>query len=204
MDCVDGVLRKSNFCPLDGYAIYNPLSRTPSERKTSLKLSPCFSSGCARQPENDFKDLFVPGVALWVRNPKTAPSHGSLNLEVLAGSSETLNIPQKVITNQFLGSCVTTTDGPTKQGKDVLQRKQSLVCPESSSVSQLNKSAARLNSCSSKKTSAARTSASSNVFFPVSKMREQPQPNLFVGQSRAEPENPATVFIHPRRSRLQN
>ncbi|KAA8579461.1 hypothetical protein FQN60_006554, partial [Etheostoma spectabile] len=93
-DCVDGILRKSNSCPLDEYVIYNPLTWTTIERKASPKLASCLSSDCAKRPENDFKDLFIPGVALRDRNTKVTPSRGSLSLEVLTGSSVTLNTPQ--------------------------------------------------------------------------------------------------------------
>ncbi|XP_030015071.1 E3 ubiquitin-protein ligase ZSWIM2 [Sphaeramia orbicularis] len=80
-DCVDGILRQSNSCPLDGYVIYNPLIWKACERKTTPKPASRLSSACAKQPENSLKDLFIPGVALWDKTPAT-PSHGALNLEL--------------------------------------------------------------------------------------------------------------------------
>ncbi|XP_050921969.1 E3 ubiquitin-protein ligase ZSWIM2 isoform X2 [Lates calcarifer] len=174
MDCVDGILRKSNSCPLDGYVIYNPLTWRTSERKTSHKLASCLSNDFAK-PEHNLKDLFIPGVALRDRNTKTAPSHGSLNLEVLTGSCEPLNIPQKLISNQFIGLCITTTDGVTKEGK-VLQKKLSK-----------SDSGDRQNTCSPKKTSA--------------EIREQPQVNLFVGSCRPESGHAAAMALPGRRTR---
>lgn len=205
MHCVDGILRKSNFCPLDGYVIYNPLTWTQSERKTSSKLALCLSRGCTKRAENNLEDLFVPGVALRATNPKTAPSHGSLSLKVLTGSSETLNIPQRPITNQLFGLCITTTDDTTKKEHNVLQKKENLVFPESSSINHPNKSdtSDRQNACCSKKTPAKCTSASPSMFVPVKKIREQQQANLFVGLSRPEPHNRPTTSFPPRRIRLQ-
>ncbi|KAK2857058.1 hypothetical protein Q5P01_005793 [Channa striata] len=84
MDCVDGSLCKLNFCPLDGYVIYNPLTWTQSERKLSANLA----SDCAKRPENKLNDLFIPGVALQAKNPKTAPPHASLNLAMLQQKKE--------------------------------------------------------------------------------------------------------------------
>ncbi|XP_042260846.1 E3 ubiquitin-protein ligase ZSWIM2 isoform X3 [Thunnus maccoyii] len=108
-DCVDGILRKSNSCPLDGYVIFNPLTWRTSERKTSPTLASCFSSDCSKQPESNLKDLFVPGVALRAKNTKVTPSHGALNLEVLTGSSVPLNIPQNQMVDRFEDLCITTT-----------------------------------------------------------------------------------------------
>ncbi|KAM9334154.1 E3 ubiquitin-protein ligase ZSWIM2 [Symphorus nematophorus] len=69
-DCVDGILRKSNSCPLDGFVIYNPLTWRTSERKTSPKSASCLLTDFAKPAENNLKDLFVPGVALRDRNAK--------------------------------------------------------------------------------------------------------------------------------------
>ncbi|XP_022615410.1 E3 ubiquitin-protein ligase ZSWIM2 [Seriola dumerili] len=121
MDCVDGILRKLNSCPLDGYVIYNPLTWGTSERKTSHKLASCLSNDFAK-PEHSLKDLFIPGVALRDRNSKTAPSHGSLNLEVLTGSSDTLNIPRKLKTDEFLGFCITTPDAIGEDEENMVQK----------------------------------------------------------------------------------
>ncbi|XP_031708113.1 E3 ubiquitin-protein ligase ZSWIM2 [Anarrhichthys ocellatus] len=101
-NCVDGILRKSNSCPLDGYVIYNPSIWRTSERKTYPKLF------CATPPDNNLKDLFIPGVALRDRNTIVSPSHSSLNLEVLTGSSVTLNTPHQLLTDRFQGLCIAT------------------------------------------------------------------------------------------------
>ncbi|XP_040888616.1 E3 ubiquitin-protein ligase ZSWIM2 [Toxotes jaculatrix] len=197
MDCVDGILRKSNSCPLDGYVIYNPLIWRTSERKTSHKLASCLSRDCAK-PEQNLKDLFIPGVALWNRNTKTAPSHGSLHLEVLTGSSQTLTIPQKMRSGQFLGLRIGTTDAVMKEGKGGLQKKQSLVFPENSSLHHLSESdsADRLNTSKS-------SSASTDMFVPVAKIREQSQMNLCVDLCRPDPDHrTAAVFFPTRRGRL--
>ncbi|XP_045916072.1 E3 ubiquitin-protein ligase ZSWIM2 isoform X3 [Micropterus dolomieu] len=74
-DCVDGILRKSSSCPLDGYV----LTWRTTERRTSPKLASCLFSDRAKRPENNLKDLFVPGVGVWYRNTKVTPSNGSLN-----------------------------------------------------------------------------------------------------------------------------
>ncbi|XP_039998399.1 E3 ubiquitin-protein ligase ZSWIM2 isoform X2 [Xiphias gladius] len=204
MDCVDGILRKTNSCPLDGYVIFNPLIWRTSERKTSHKLASCPSSDSGK-PDHNLKDLFIPGTALRDRKTRTAPPHGSLHLELLTGSSETFNIPQKLISDQFLGLCITTTDAAKKEGKGVLQKKQSLAFPESSCFDQRSKSDSgdRQNTCSSKKTLAKCSSASPNMFVPVAKIREQPQVNLFVGFCRSEASHTATVAFPARRTTLQ-
>ncbi|KAF3688421.1 E3 ubiquitin-protein ligase ZSWIM2 [Channa argus] len=204
MDCVDGSLCQLNVCPLDGYVIYNPLTWTTSERKLSPKSASCLSSDCAKQPENNLKDLFIPGVALQAKNPKTAPSHGSLNLEVLTSSSETLTIPQKVLTNQFHGLCVTKTNAVTKDGKAVLQKKRNRVFPESSSINHSPKcdAADRQNACSSKNLAAACASATPNMFVPVTQT-DQPQGNLSVGSGRPEPDNRGRTSSTRRRTGVQ-
>ncbi|XP_029369533.1 E3 ubiquitin-protein ligase ZSWIM2 [Echeneis naucrates] len=92
MDCVDRILRKLNCCPLDGYVIYNPLTWRTSERNTSHRLASCLSSDFAKA-EQSLKDLYVPGVALRDRNAETAPSHGSLNLEVRADQNQDTELP---------------------------------------------------------------------------------------------------------------
>ncbi|XP_067438830.1 E3 ubiquitin-protein ligase ZSWIM2 isoform X2 [Thunnus thynnus] len=132
-DCVDGILRKSNSCPLDGYVIYNPLTWSTSERKTSPMLASCFSSDCSKQPESNLKDLFVPGVALRAKNTKVTPSHGALNLEVLTGSSVPLNIPQNQMVDRFEDLCITTTGTVTQEEKKASQKNLICVSPESSS-----------------------------------------------------------------------
>ncbi|XP_035005866.2 E3 ubiquitin-protein ligase ZSWIM2 [Hippoglossus stenolepis] len=93
-DCVDEILRKSNSCPLDGFVIYNPLTWRASEKKSSQKSS-CSSSGFTK-PEDDLKDLFVPGVALLHRNASSAPSRDP---------SETIDLPHK-LSDQFVDSSV--------------------------------------------------------------------------------------------------
>lgn len=184
-DCVDGILRKSNSCPLDGYVIYNPLTWRTSERKTSPKLASCLFSDCAKRPENDLKDLFIPGVALRGRNTKIPPSHSSLNLEVLSGSSVTLNTPQKLITDRFQGLCIES------------QRKQTLLIPESSS------SFDHLSKSDSKKNSTKPSPASPTRCAAVAKIREQPQLNLFVGSLTPESGHTAAVASPARRTRLR-
>ncbi|XP_068575758.1 E3 ubiquitin-protein ligase ZSWIM2 [Cebidichthys violaceus] len=112
--CVDGILRKSNCCPLDGYVIYNPSIWRSSERKICPKLF------CATRPENNLKDLFIPGVALRDRNTKVTPSHGSLHVEVLTGSSVTLNTPQQLITDRFQGLCIATDTVTEEEKRELL------------------------------------------------------------------------------------
>ncbi|TKS66657.1 E3 ubiquitin-protein ligase [Collichthys lucidus] len=80
-DCVDRTLQKSNSCPLDGYVIYNPVTRRSSERKTAPQSASRLPSDFARPTEDHLKDLFIPGVALQDRNTKVTPPRGSLNLE---------------------------------------------------------------------------------------------------------------------------
>lgn len=190
-DCVDGILRKSNSCPLDGYVIYNTLTGRTSERKTSPKLASCLFSDCAKQPENNLKDLFIPGVALQDRSTKVIPSHGSLNLEVLTDSSVTLNTAQKLITDSFQGLCIATTDTVAKEGKRELQRKQTLLIPESSPSFDKSGSGAH----SSKKTATKHNPVSPHRCAAVTKIREQPQLNLFVGLWRPESDLTATVAV---------
>ncbi|KAM7365694.1 hypothetical protein PAMP_016608 [Pampus punctatissimus] len=191
MDCVDRILRKSNSCPLDGYVIYNPFTWNTSDRKTPPKLAFCFSSEYSKQPGNNLKDLFVPGVALRAKNIKVTPSYGALNLEMLTGgSSVPLNIPQNQITERFKGLCVTTTDTE----KRALQKKVICVSPESSSsVHQSKSDSDRLSTCSTKKT------LIKNRFAPVPKTKEKRQVNLFVGLWRPESDHTSNA----RRTRLQ-
>ncbi|XP_032362108.1 E3 ubiquitin-protein ligase ZSWIM2 isoform X3 [Etheostoma spectabile] len=195
-DCVDGILRKSNSCPLDEYVIYNPLTWTTIERKASPKLASCLSSDCAKRPENDFKDLFIPGVALRDRNTKVTPSRGSLSLEVLTGSSVTLNTPQKLITDRFQGLCVDTVT--VKEGERELQRKQTNFNPEScTSFDHQCKSDSSAHFL--KRTVTAHTPGSP----AVTQIREQPQLNLFVGLQRPESDHTATAASSARQTRLQ-
>ncbi|XP_035533267.1 E3 ubiquitin-protein ligase ZSWIM2 [Morone saxatilis] len=201
-DCVDGILQKSNSCPLDGYVIYNPLTRRTSERKTSPKSASCLLSDFAKRPEMNFKDLFIPGVALRDRNTKVTPSHGSLNLEVLTGSSVTSNTQQKLITGRFQGLCIGTADTVTKEGKRELQRKQTSHIPEGSSTFD-HRSKSDSGAHSSKNTARKHSPASPNRCSAVAKIREQPQLELFVGLFRPEPEHTATLASPARRSRLQ-
>ncbi|XP_023280697.1 E3 ubiquitin-protein ligase ZSWIM2 [Seriola lalandi dorsalis] len=183
MDCVDGILRKLNSCPLDGYVIYNPLTWRTSERKTSHKLASCLSDDFAK-PEHGLKDLFIPGVALRDRNSKTAPSHGSLNLEVVTGSSDTLNIPHKL-----------KTDAVTKGGEGVLHKKQGPVSDFDSGH--------RQNTRSSKKTLAKRSPVSPNLCLTGAKIGEyRRQVDLFVGLHRPERGHTATVACPARGTRL--
>lgn len=171
MDCVDGILRKLNSCPLDGYVIYHPVTWGASEKKTSHNLASCLSSDFAKAGQS-LKDLFVPGVALQDRNAKTAPSHGSLRLEVLTASSETLNIHRPL-----LGPRVATADAPTKGGKGGLQKKQSLASKSESGHGR--------STCHSKETK--RGPISPDMFVTVTKIREQEQQqqaNLSAGLCR--------------------
>ncbi|XP_037617635.1 E3 ubiquitin-protein ligase ZSWIM2 [Sebastes umbrosus] len=186
-DCVDGILRKSNSCPVDGFVIYNPLTWRTSDRKTSPQAASCLSSDSAKRPENNLKDLFIPGVALRDRNTKVIPSHGSLSLEVLTGSSVTLNTPPRLLTDRFQGLCVAT---------DTVTRKRT---PESSSFNHRHKSDSR----SSEKTRTKHSPASPNRCASATQIREQPQLNLFVGLRRLESDHTATVAFPARRARLQ-
>lgn len=193
---MDGILRKSNSCPLDGYVIFNPLTWRTSERKTSPTLASCFSSDCSKQPESNLKDLFVPGVALRAKNTKVTPSHGALNLEVLTGSSVPLNIPQNQMVDRFEDLCITTTGTVTQEEKKASQKNLICVSPESSSSFHQGKSDSdRLSACSSKKT------LLKSRFAPVPKIK--PQVNLFVGLWSPEPDHTATVAFNARRTRLQ-
>ncbi|XP_053170236.1 E3 ubiquitin-protein ligase ZSWIM2 [Scomber japonicus] len=193
VDCVDGILRKSNSCPLDGYVIYSPLTWRTSERKTSPKLASCFSSDCSKQPENNLKDLFIPGVALRAKNIKVTPSHGALNLEVLTGSSIPLSIPQNRMAERFEDLCITTTDTVTQREERALQNNSNSVSPDSSSSDHLRKSDSdRL-----------RVSTIKNRIAPVPKIKEKPEANLFVGLWRPESDNTTTVAFNARRTRPQ-
>ncbi|XP_054480006.1 E3 ubiquitin-protein ligase ZSWIM2 [Anoplopoma fimbria] len=192
-DCVDGILRKSNSCPLDGYVIYNPSTWRTSETKTSPNTFSSRSSDCSTRPENNLKDLFIPGVALRDRNSKVTPSHGSLNLEVLTGSSVTLHNPPKLIKDRFQGIAADTV---TEEGKGDLQIKQILLNPESSSSFD-HLSISGLCVCPSK------NPASPNKCAAVTKIREQPELNLFVGLCRPESDRSATVAFPARRARLK-
>ncbi|XP_059183739.1 E3 ubiquitin-protein ligase ZSWIM2 isoform X2 [Centropristis striata] len=171
-DCVDAILQKSNSCPLDGYVIYDPLTWRTSERKTSFKTASCLSSDRAKRPSNNLQDLFIQGV-----HTKVTPSHGSLKLEVLTGSS--------VMSDMFQGLCI-ATDPVMKEGKGELQTKQTALIPENgSSFDHRSTSRAR----SSKKTGTKHSPASAAA---VTKVRPQPQLNLFVGLERLESDNTAT------------
>ncbi|XP_068446934.1 E3 ubiquitin-protein ligase ZSWIM2 [Clinocottus analis] len=170
-DCVDGILRESNSCPLDGYIIYSPSPWTASEKKTSSKL---FSSP---RPVNDLTDLFIPGVALRDRNTKAAPPHGSLHLEVLTGSSVTFNTSQEMMTDTFQGLCVAAEEG-----------KLTLLPPGSSSDSLAR---------SSKKTHA--KSPSPTMRAAAAAGRERPPRSLFVGLRRPGSDHTAAPPARPAR-----
>ncbi|XP_035488880.2 E3 ubiquitin-protein ligase ZSWIM2 isoform X2 [Scophthalmus maximus] len=174
--CVDGILRKSNSCPLDGFVIYDPSTWGSREKKTAQESASDRSGGSAK-PEHIFSDLFLPGVQLQHRSATTAPSHGP---------AKTINIPQE-LSDRFFGLCITTANAATKEG--VLQKQQSLVIPESGSFDQpsASNSGDRVNTCSSEKTD----SSASSPYIPVVKVGEQPQVKPFVGVSR--PGNAATV-----------
>ncbi|KAF0045760.1 hypothetical protein F2P81_002289 [Scophthalmus maximus] len=174
--CVDGILRKSNSCPLDGFVIYDPSTWGSREKKTAQESASDRSGGSAK-PEHVFSDLFLPGVKLQHRSATTAPSHGP---------AKTINIPQE-LSDRFFGLCITTANAATKEG--VLQKQQSLVIPESGSFDQpsASNSGDRVNTCSSEKTH----SSASSPYIPVVKVGEQPQVKPFVGVSR--PGNAATV-----------
>ncbi|KAG8004464.1 E3 ubiquitin-protein ligase Zswim2, partial [Nibea albiflora] len=77
-DCVDGILQKSNSCPLDGYVIYDPLTRRTRERKSASQVASRLLSDFTKPTESHLKDLFIPGVALRDRNTKVTPPRGSL------------------------------------------------------------------------------------------------------------------------------
>ncbi|XP_049426278.1 E3 ubiquitin-protein ligase ZSWIM2 [Epinephelus fuscoguttatus] len=197
-DCVDRILRKSNSCPLDGYVIYDSLTWSSTERKTSPQSASCLSSDCAKQPEKTLKDLFIPGVALQDRNTKVTSSHTFLNLEVLTDSSVTFNTPQKLITDSFQGLCI-ATDSMVKEGRRELQR--TLIPESSSACDQLSKSDSSAHS--SKKTTVKHSPASPNRCAMAVKIREQPQLDLFVGLRRPESNHKATVAFPARRTRVQ-
>ncbi|KAK7893544.1 hypothetical protein WMY93_022696 [Mugilogobius chulae] len=53
-ECVDGILRMTNACPLDGFVIYNPKTQRDCERKINSKLA---SPGTVNQTTgNDLQD----------------------------------------------------------------------------------------------------------------------------------------------------
>lgn len=62
MDCVDGLLRQSNCCPLDWHTIYNPLSGTSAVRIVPAVDIPASMRG--KLPDDQYKGLFVPGIGL--------------------------------------------------------------------------------------------------------------------------------------------
>ncbi|KAL7370413.1 hypothetical protein ABVT39_027873 [Epinephelus coioides] len=192
------ILHKSNSCPLDGYVIYDPLTWSSTERKTSPQSASCLSSDCAKQPEKTLKDLFIPGVALRDRNTKVTPSYTFLNLEVLTDSSVTFNTPQKSITDSFQGLCI-ASDSMVKEGRRELQR--TLIPESSSACDQLSKSDSSAHS--SKKTTVKHSPASPNRCAMVVKIMEQPQLDLFVGLRRPESNHKATVAFPARRTRVQ-
>ncbi|XP_071779814.2 E3 ubiquitin-protein ligase ZSWIM2 [Centroberyx gerrardi] len=87
-DCVDGILRKSNSCPLDGFVVHCPATWSTSGRKAAPQLASCLSNARDKLPENNLKDLFIPGVLLLDKTAKVAPSHGTLNSEVQGDQSQ--------------------------------------------------------------------------------------------------------------------
>nr|XP_046237879.1 E3 ubiquitin-protein ligase ZSWIM2 [Scatophagus argus] len=192
-DCVDVVLQKSNSCPLDGYVIYNPLMRRTTEKKSSR-----LPSDFAKPAENNLKDLFIPGVGLRDWNTRVTSSHGSLNLEVLTGSSAAVNTLQKLMADRFKGLCTDTADTVRKEGRSESLRRQNCPTPQSSSsVSRLSKS-----DHSSNKAETKRSPASPSRCGAVMEIRQQPQLNLFVGLWRPESDHAATAAPPARRTKL--
>ncbi|KAM3857096.1 E3 ubiquitin-protein ligase ZSWIM2 [Diretmus argenteus] len=92
-DCVDGILQKSNSCPLDGYVIYNPLTWHARERKTTLELPSCLSNDRAKLLEDNMKDLFIPGVSLLDKTAKASPSHSALSSDPMVQGDHQSQIP---------------------------------------------------------------------------------------------------------------
>ncbi len=179
---MDDILRKSNSCPLDGYVIYSPLTRRTSERKTSFPLS-----DSAKAPENNLKDLFIPGVALRDRSTEVTPSEGSLNFEARRDTSAAFNTPEK-LSGKFQGLRMDTTDPVRRRGKKQSQKKQAQ-----------SESGAH----SLKKTAITHSPASPNKSTAVRDIREQPQLNLFIGSWRPESGHIAAAAPPGRRTTLQ-
>lgn len=93
-DCIDAVLQKYNSCPLDGYVIYNynALTWATAGGKNIPKLAFCSSYDHTKLTEKNRSDLSIPGVLLLGKT--TAPSNGTLSLEVPTGPLTLATVPR--------------------------------------------------------------------------------------------------------------
>ncbi|XP_031415026.1 E3 ubiquitin-protein ligase ZSWIM2 [Clupea harengus] len=69
-DCVDVWVRQSNCCPLDWHVIYNPLTWGVSVSTLTLPVSAAMRG---KLPDDQCKDLFIPGVGLKERTTDLMP-----------------------------------------------------------------------------------------------------------------------------------
>ncbi|TMS11653.1 E3 ubiquitin-protein ligase Zswim2 [Larimichthys crocea] len=214
-DCVDRTLQKSNSCPLDGYVIYNHVTRRSSERKTAPQSASRLLSDFARPTEDHLKDLFIPGVALRDRNTKVTPPRGSLNLEVLTAP---LNPPHQFITDRFQGLHIATTDTVMEEGKQTLtdprarsSKKRatahSHASPAGTKLSHASPAGTKLSHASPAETKLSHASPAGTKLSHASpagtKLSDQPQLNLFVGLWRPQSDHTATAASAARPTRRQ-
>ncbi|XP_067117074.1 E3 ubiquitin-protein ligase ZSWIM2 [Osmerus mordax] len=85
-DCVDVFLRRSNFCPLDGFVIFNPLLWCCKSGKSTGKLHSALTHTQTKLSDKQ-EQLFVPGVSLLHKAVSgRLPSLGVATSDELAGA----------------------------------------------------------------------------------------------------------------------
>ncbi|XP_063068558.1 E3 ubiquitin-protein ligase ZSWIM2 [Engraulis encrasicolus] len=95
-ECIDPWLQQSNCCPLDGYAIYNPLTWACSTGVRVLPAVAVPTSMRARHSLHDpCNDLFVPGVRLKDRTTDAAAAPAPI-LRVDSSESACLALPKRL------------------------------------------------------------------------------------------------------------